>query len=605
MPPIASTPVPPDPARVAVARRAEPHASRRRSRAAGQRRAARRRRRRRRAGGHRPDDPTQREHHVVIDGRVEPHVLPSDPAGKGEGQRIGRRAEPSVRKPDAPAAPYGDTGPPSPGTALGVPGAAPGLAPDVEAVTALVDTVPPQRFARARTLPSRFRPADALRGNGTPRQFQRLAYGDTPAWRARPSPPPGPDRAPPRFPGGSPCAAQPGIIHVQRRAVQGVPHGSGLHGRGRGESASKTASCRRFLRRRGRRPSPLELARSFVAEPDVFRGCEGSASFVVLSVEPPEAPAPTPESALGPAASRAPEARRARDFRRDFFLDGGSPGLTRRRRRRGALPLQERQRLRLQARAEGALELLDLLQRHLPQPSRGLGIDPGGGVRDGARTTFMRRGRGTRRVVVRGVRLRRRLRLWVASSGTKRRRFPRGRSQAGPPPDSTSARVPGRRACATRLAVRHELGLARGERAFRAVRGPREGHAGATKLRAVSGRSRRHGDLDHFSHYVSKLGGKRRCGLVVTRPGVAWPRRRSARVDFGWKCRNDPRRLVGGGRAGRRSPTLCTRAAGLARLLLRREERALLKLEELLLGPPRGRATAPPSRARRSTCHII
>ena len=110
----------------------------------------------------------------------------------------------------------------------------------------------------------------------------------------------------------------------------------------------------------------------------------------------------------------------------------------------------------------------------------------------------------------------------------------------------------------------------------------REGHAGATELRGFRG-GPADAALDHFSHHISKLGGERRRGLAVTRPRVARPRGRGARVDFGRSFRNDPRRLVGGGRAGRRSPDPLHASRRARPALLRREESAL-KLEELLLG---------------------
>ena len=254
--------------------------------------------------------------------------MPSDPRGQGGGRDRGSEGAPNppYANPTLRRRRTGDTGPPSPGTALGVPGAAPGLAPDVEAVTALVDTVPPQRFARARTLPSRFRPATRcagteLRANSrdSPTVYPGVAgFAPIAAARTGSRSTALPRRLAVRCAAGRSSTSSGAPSRVYRTAAVST-------GAGGGGVSFKDCDGASSVGAGPARPSPLELARSFVAEPDVFRGCEGSASFVVLSVEPPEAPAPTPESALGPAASRAP-ARAAPAISSGFFFRAGPPG---------------------------------------------------------------------------------------------------------------------------------------------------------------------------------------------------------------------------------------------------------------------------------------
>ena len=275
----------------------------------------------------------------------------------------------------------------------------------------------------------------AARGrNSAPIPETRLRC--TPAWRAsRPSPPPGPDRAPPRFPGGSPCAAQPGD-HPRPAARRPGCTARQRSPRARegGESASKTATA---LPQSARAPRDHHRSSSrgrSSPNQTCFAAAKGQHRllFSRSSLRKPPPPPPSPPS-VPPrrARRRAPRPR----FRRDFFL-GRVPRVS-----LGVVaaaapsPLQERQRLRLQARAERRTSLLYLLQRHLPTFARS---------RNRSRRRGPRRRPGRRRAATPRDPPRRRFRvrpaaasrLWVASSGTKRRRFPRGRSQAGPPPDS-------------------------------------------------------------------------------------------------------------------------------------------------------------------------
>ena len=232
--------------------------------------------------------------------------------GRGGGRDRGSEGAPNP--PYAPANPTlfrrrtGDAAAPNPGAALGAPGAPPAVAPDVEAVPALVDTAPPQRFARARTLPSRFRPATRCAGTelraksrDSPTVYPGVAgFAPIAAARTGSRSTALPRRLAVRCAAGSSSTSSGVPSRVYRTAA--VSTGAGGGGVSFNDCAATSSVA---VAADPPPPSLVELARCRFAEPDVSRGGEGPKSFASLMDEPPKVSAPAPGSALGPAASAA------------------------------------------------------------------------------------------------------------------------------------------------------------------------------------------------------------------------------------------------------------------------------------------------------------